>query len=68
MTPQKLKHARLKMRLTQCELGDKLHTSRRMIGHYELGHFPIPKTLEYSVYWLLVSEKLKKIFLKRFFD
>ena len=68
MNPQKLKAARLKLRLTQRQLGDRLHHTSRMIQHYELGKYPIPVTVEYSVYWLFISEKLKKIFLIKLFS
>lgn len=68
MTPKRLKSARLKIRLTQHELADKLNLSRRMLQNYEAGRFPIPRTFEYAVYWLMVTERLKKVLLTKFFD
>ncbi len=67
MTPKRLKYLRLKMRLTQHEFANRLSMERRMIQHYELGRFPIPVTVEYSTYWLMLGDKSRKIFIKKFF-
>ena len=67
MTPARLKAARFKLKLTHPDFAAKLHTSTRMIRNYENGSYPIPKTFEYACYWLLISEKLKKILLLKFF-
>jgi transcriptional regulator with XRE-family HTH domain len=44
--PEKLKALRIKHKLTQEELGEKLCLSRTSISHYELGNFePDIKTI-----------------------
>ena len=68
MTPARLKAARLKLKLTQHEFGNRLDKTPRMVKYYESGAYPIPKTFEYAVYWLMVSERVKKVLLIKLFD
>jgi transcriptional regulator with XRE-family HTH domain len=68
MTPPRFKAARFKLKLSQPAFAARLHMTERMIRNYESGKYPIPKTVEYSCYWLMLSDKLKKILLIKAFD
>ncbi len=53
MTPDEFKEIRIRLNLTQLELGKKIHKGRAIISYYENGHIKIP---------FLVSEKMDTLY------
>lgn len=62
MTPEELKKARERLKLSQTGLGEKLDRSRRFVIYHENGTYSIDRMLKYAVKWLLhcAGFKVKK--------
>ena len=61
MTAQDLKEARLKLGLTQQQLGDELHLSRVAIGLMERGTKPVVRRTDLSMRYLLIEAGLLRV-------
>ena len=59
MTGQELKHARGRLKLTQKELGAELGIHKNSVARMERGEFPIIRTTELAVKYLLLMETKK---------
>lgn len=68
MTPNELKKAREKLGMSQPAFAKALDRSERYILYRERGERKIDKSLAFAVYWLLISESMRKKFLAKFFS
>src|SRR5258706_14195054 len=59
MTGKELKQARLRLNMTQKELGEALGVHKNSVARMERGEFPIIRTTELAVKYLLVMESKK---------
>ena len=57
MTGKELKRARLRLNMTQQELGEALGVHKNSVARMERGEFPIIRTTELAVKYLLVMSK-----------
>lgn len=59
MTGKELKRARLRLKMTQKELGEALGVHKNSAARMERGEFPIIRTTELAVKYLLIMETKK---------
>jgi transcriptional regulator with XRE-family HTH domain len=59
MAGKELKRARLRLKMTQKELGEALGVHKNSIARMERGEFPIIRTTELAVKYLLIMETKK---------
>ena len=59
MEGQELKRARLRLNMTQKELGEALGIHKNSVARMERGEFPIIRTTELAVKYLLIMESKK---------
>jgi len=59
MTGKELKRARLRLKMTQKELGEALGVHKNSVARMERGEFPIIRTTELAVKYLLLKETKK---------
>ena len=60
MEGKELKRARLRLNMTQKELGAALGVHKNSVARMERGEFPIIRTTELAVKYLLVMESKKR--------
>lgn len=59
MSGKELKRARLRLKMTQKELGKALGVHKNSVARMERGEFPVIRTTELAVKYLLVMESKK---------
>ena len=59
MTGKGLKRARLRLKMTQKELGKALGVHKNSVARMERGEFPVIRTTELAVKFLLIMESKK---------
>ena len=60
MTGKELRRARLRLKLTQAELGDALELHKNTVARMERGELPVVKTTELAVKYLAVVSKKQR--------
>jgi len=60
MEGKELKRARLRLNMTQKELGAALGVHKNSVARMERGEFPIIRTTELAVKYLLIMESKKR--------
>jgi len=60
MNGKELRQARVKLKLTQKQLGEALEMHKNTIARMERGELPIAKTTELAVKYLAVVSKAKR--------
>lgn len=60
MTGQELRQARLRLKMTQKELGEQLEVHKNSIARMERGEFKIIRTTELAVRYLLLMKSKKR--------
>ena len=60
MKPSDFKHKRESLELTQTQLGIVLDVGYQTISRYERGVVPIPRTVEFALFYLEGQKKGKK--------
>ena len=61
MTGEEMRRARLRLKLTQKQLGEQLGVHKNSVARMERGEFPIIRTTELAVkYLLIMSKKLRR--------
>ncbi len=59
MTGREFRNIRLRLGLTQDQIGNKLDKERRTIGRWERGDVTIPKVVALAMQYLLLREQGK---------
>ena len=61
MMGEEMRRARLRLKLTQKQLGEQLGVHKNSVARMERGEFPIIRTTELAVkYLLIMSKKLRR--------
>jgi transcriptional regulator with XRE-family HTH domain len=60
MTGEEMRRARLRLNMTQKTLGEALGIHKNSVARMERGEFPIIRTTELAVKYLLVMESKKR--------
>ena len=60
MTPDQLKAARMKLKMSRQEIADELEMGKRTYDEREYGEMPISRLLEYAVRWMLHRAEIRR--------